>query len=158
MNPINNSILNSTKKMVGLEEDDKTFDLDLITHINTVFVVLTQIGVGPADGFMIEDDKDEWTSFLENKIQLNSVRSLLFMKVRLAFDPPSQSYLVDSLKAQIAELEWRLNVSESPRILPTDGDSELVWILDGHAPFPEEAQNNDIGIDTVSGDVWRNIE
>lgn len=104
------SILNSTKKALGLEPDYDVYDLDLMMHINSVFGTLTQLGVGPAEGFMIEDDSIEWNAFLGDDLGLNPVKSYVVMRVRLLFDPPQNSFLVDSLKQQIQEQEWRLNV------------------------------------------------
>lgn len=105
-----NSILISTKKILGLAEDYTAFDLDIITHINTAFSTLTQLGVGPVEGFMIEDERAEWDDYLNDDNQLNSVRSYVFLRVRQLFDPPTTSYLIDAMEKQIEQLEWRLNV------------------------------------------------
>lgn len=104
------SILTSTKKILGIAEDYTAFDLDIITHINTTFSTLTQLGVGPALGFMIEDDSAVWDDFISDNNQFNSIKSYVFLKVRQLFDPPTTSYLIDSQERQIAQLEWRLNV------------------------------------------------
>ena len=104
------SILTSTKKILGIAEDYTVFDEDIITHINTAFSTLTQLGVGPADGFMIEDAVAEWDDFIVDDFQYNSVRSYVFLKVKQLFDPPTTSYLIASTEKQIEELEWRLNV------------------------------------------------
>lgn len=106
------SILTSTKKILGIAEDYTVFDLDILTHINTAFSTLTQLGVGPADGFMIEDASAVWTDFdpVDDNINYNSVRSYVFLKVKQLFDPPTTSYLIDATQKQIEELEWRLNV------------------------------------------------
>ena len=104
------SILNSTKKILGISEDYTVFDLDIITHINTAFSTLTQLGVGPAQGFMIEDADAVWTDFIADDIQYNSVKSYVFLRVRQLFDPPTTSYLIAAYDKQIQELEWRLNV------------------------------------------------
>lgn len=103
------SILTSTKKILGIAEEYTVFDLDIITHINTAFSTLTQLGVGPSIGFMIEDADTEWGDFLENDLQYNSVKSYVFLRVRQLFDPPSTSYLISAYNDQIKELEWRLN-------------------------------------------------
>ncbi len=103
------SILISTKKILGVEADYIAFDLDIITHINTAFSTLTQLGVGPAEGFMIEDDGEEWDDFVADDLQYNSVKSYIFLKVRQLFDPPTTSYLITAVEKQIQELEWRLN-------------------------------------------------
>lgn len=105
------SILISTKKVLGIANDYTAFDLDIITHINAAFSTLTQLGVGPAEGFMIEDDDAEWSDYIENDVQLNVVKSYIFLKTRQLFDPPSTSYLITAMEEQIQELEWRLNVS-----------------------------------------------
>lgn len=104
------SILTSTKKILGLAEDYTAFDLDVITHINTAFSTLTQLGVGPATGFMIEDDTAVWSDFIVDDYQNNSVKSYVYLRVRQIFDPPSTSYLITAYDNQIKELEWRLNV------------------------------------------------
>ena len=104
------SILISTKKILGLSENYVVFDLDIITHINTAFSTLTQLGVGPAAGYMIEDEGPVWTDFIgTDDIQYNSVKSYVFLKVRQLFDPPQTSYLISAVEKQILELEWRLN-------------------------------------------------
>jgi hypothetical protein len=103
------SILNSIKKVVGLTEDDLSFDLDLVMHINSVFATLTQLGVGPEDGFEIEDDAATWDDFLIDK-RYNFVKSYIYLKVRTLFDPPSTSFLGDAFKEQILEYTWRINV------------------------------------------------
>lgn len=104
------SILNSTKKILGIDEDYTVFDPDIITHINTALSTLTQIGIGPPGGFMIEDDSAVWGDFIADDPRFNSVKSYVFLKVKMMFDPPTTSYLIDSMGRQIQELEWRLNV------------------------------------------------
>jgi hypothetical protein len=106
------SILISTKKILGIAEDYTAFDLDIITHINSAFSTLTQLGVGPASGFMIDDNSEVWADFLEDDTdhQYNSVKSYVFLRVRMLFDPPQTSYLITAAQKQLEELEWRLNV------------------------------------------------
>jgi hypothetical protein len=104
------SILLSTKKILGIAEDYTVFDLDIITHINSVFSTLTQLGVGPPEGFMIEDESALWEDFnTTDDAQYNAVKSYVFLRVRLLFDPPTTSYLIAAFDEQIKELEWRLN-------------------------------------------------
>ena len=103
------SILISTKKILGIAEDYSAFDFDIITHINTAFSTLTQLGVGPVNGFMIEDDESVWDEFIDNDPQYNSVKSYVFLRVRQLFDPPQTSYLIAAYDKQITEFEWRLN-------------------------------------------------
>jgi hypothetical protein len=105
------SILTSTKKVLGLDESYTVFDEDIIMHINTAFSTLTQLGVGPPEGFMIENATAEWDDFIiDNDLQYNSVKSYVFLRVRQLFDPPQTSYLIAATDQQIKELEWRLNV------------------------------------------------
>ena len=105
-----NSILDSTKKILGIEADYTAFDVDIITHINSVFSTLTQLGIGPEAGFMIEDAGPVWADFINSDLQLNAVKTYVFLRVRLLFDPPTTSYHINAIKEQIQELEWRLNV------------------------------------------------
>lgn len=104
------SILLSTKKMLGLGAEYTPFDLDIITHINAVFSVLTQIGVGPTVGFAIQDETSKWQDFLStNDTMLNLAKTYLYIKVRALFDPPTSSHHVIALKELTAEYEWRMN-------------------------------------------------
>lgn len=106
-----NSILTSIKKLLGVPDDYSEFDEDIIMHINTVFLNLTQLGVGPEAGFSIEDESAEWDEFIGDNTQLNSVKSYMYLKVKLLFDPPLSSSVIESMNRMIAELEWRLNVA-----------------------------------------------
>lgn len=103
------SILTSVKKMLGIAEDYTEFDLDIITHINSVFMILAQIGIGPADGFMIQDKSTTWRDYISSGKNLESVRSYMALKVRLIFDPPLSSSVAEAMKQNITELEFRLN-------------------------------------------------
>ena len=105
------SILTSVKKMLGIPEDYDHFDTDIIMHINSVFMTLNQIGVGPADGFSIEDDRATWFEYVRSTKQLQAIKSYMFLKVRLLFDPPSSSVVAECMKQQAAEFEWRLNIA-----------------------------------------------
>lgn len=105
------SILTSIKKMLGVAEDYTEFDEDIITHINSVFLNLTQLGVGPEEGFVIEDNTAVWEDFIDNSIQLQAVKTYMYLKVKLLFDPPLSSSVTESFTRMIAELEWRLNVA-----------------------------------------------
>jgi hypothetical protein len=104
------SILTLTKKLAGMENDFTQFDADIIVYINSVFMTLTQIGVGPVGGFIVQGKAETWDSFLQGRKDLEGVKAYMAMKVRLAFDPPQSGVLIDALKAQIAELEFRLNI------------------------------------------------
>lgn len=105
------SILTSIKKMLGVAEDYTEFDEDIITHINSVFLNLTQLGVGPKEGFMIEGDTAVWEDFIDDSIRLQAVKTYMYLKVKLLFDPPLSSSVAESFNRMIAELEWRLNVA-----------------------------------------------
>ena len=105
------SILTSIKKLLGITEEYDQFDPDTIMHINSVFMILTQIGVGPAEGFSIEDDTAVWTDFIQDIKKLESVKTYIYLKVKLAFDPPLSSAVIESMNRLINELEWRLNVA-----------------------------------------------
>ena len=103
------SILTSVKKMLGIAEEYTHFDADLIMHINSVFMILAQLGVGPSEGFFIEDETATWDEFIQDKKEINSVKSYVGLKVRLLFDPPTSSSQIDNANKLINELEWRLN-------------------------------------------------
>lgn len=105
------SILTSVKKLLGITEEYEHFDADIIMHINTVFLNLTQIGVGPAEGFFIEDETTEWIDFIGDAAQLQAVKTYVYLKVKLLFDPPLTSTVIESMNRVIAELEWRLRLA-----------------------------------------------
>lgn len=104
------SILDSVKKLLGITAEYRQFDADLIIHINSVFSILYQMGVGPEDGFSIEDESATWQDFSEDRKVLEAVKTYINLKVRLMFDPPASSQVTDSINKMISELEWRLNV------------------------------------------------
>lgn len=103
------SILDTIKKMLGIEIDYTHFDLDIITSINSVFMNLQQIGVGPKDGYHIQDSTNKWEEYTTAK-DLEAIKTFIYLKVRLIFDPPANAFLVDAIERQLKELEWRLNV------------------------------------------------
>lgn len=107
------SILVSIKKLLGIAEDYTQFDDDIIMHINTVFLNLTQLGVGPEEGFFIEDATTDWEEFvdIEKTAQLHAIKSYMYLKVKLLFDPPLSSAVIESTNRMISELEWRLNAA-----------------------------------------------
>lgn len=105
------SILNSIKKMLGISEDYDVFDTDIIIDINSVLSILTQLGVGPKTGFSISDASETWDMFIQEDPRLNDVKSYMYMKVRLLFDPPTSSAAIASMEKLISEFEWRLNVA-----------------------------------------------
>lgn len=104
------SILNSTKKSLGLAENYDVFDHDVITHINSAFATLHQLGIGPITGYMIEGDEETWDDFLHGDKRFSSIKQYVYLKVRVVFDPHLTSHVHASMNEQIRELEWRLNV------------------------------------------------
>lgn len=105
------SILTSIKKLLGISEDDTSFDPDIIMHINSVFMVLRQLGVGPPEGFAIEGEDAVWADYMSDNVLIESVKTYMYMKVRLIFDPPTSAAMIDSMNRLINEFEWRLNVA-----------------------------------------------
>lgn len=103
------SILNDVKHTLGVPPSVAAFDLDIMMHINSVFSTLTQLNVGPPEGFAIADDTDEWSEFVDD-IRLNSVKSYVYLKVKLMFDPPQVGFVLAAIERQIQELEFRINV------------------------------------------------
>lgn len=109
------SILLSIKKLLGIGEDYHHFDTDLVIHINSVFAVLNQIGVGPSDGFVITGEDETWSDFIEGyQLKYSMIKSYVYLKTKLLFDPPLSSSVVGVINEQIKEFEWRLLVTASP--------------------------------------------
>lgn len=117
------SILTSIKKLLGITEEYDHFDTDLIIHINSVLAILTQLGVGPSKGFAITDKYQTWGEFVPEGSNLELVKSYVFLKVRLLFDPPSSSAVIESSNKLISELEWRINVEVESST--TSGEEEI---------------------------------
>lgn len=115
-------ILSSVKKKLGIQEDYTHFDEDIIMDINSTFMILNQLGVGPEEPFVIDadDEWEEWSDFVEpGKIEL--VKSYVYLRVRLLFDPPANSFLVESINKQIQEFEFRMMVeAEKDKLYPVD--------------------------------------
>lgn len=105
------SILDTTKKLVGIEPEYTDFDIDIITHINTVFFTLQQLGVGPVGGYSIEGQEETWDEFVGTE-QINAVKSYMGLKVRLLFDPPGTSFAIKAVEDVAAELEYRLTIQQ----------------------------------------------
>lgn len=105
------SILTSIKKLLGITEDYTHFDTDIVMHINSVFSILTQLGVGPPEGFYIQDKTTIWYEYISDPNKIEMVKSYMYLKVRLIFDPPSSSSVIEAFNKQISEFEWRLNVA-----------------------------------------------
>lgn len=132
------SILTSTKLNLGLAADYTAFDPQITMFINAVFSDLQQLGVGPEDGYYIEDDTPTWDAFLGDDPTLNNVKTYIFLRVKMLFDPPDRSYVIDAMKNQIEQLEWRMNVRrEDAEWVDPNGPNEMEdgeLVLDGGIP------------------------
>lgn len=123
-----NSILISTKKVLGLDASYTVFDQDVIMHINAAFSILNQLGVGPVEGFMIEDDTAVWDDFVliaGSEPSKSLVKTYVQLKARMLFDPPTTSFLLEAMTNQIKEYEWRLNVFREYSLPPEEEIDEL---------------------------------
>ncbi len=109
------SILTSVKKLLGIAEEYTQFDADILIHINSVFLTLHELGVGPESGFAVDDDYTRWTDFIDdNPLLLNAVKSYMYLKVKMLFDPSLTSSVTELMKEEAKELEWRMNVLVDP--------------------------------------------
>ena len=102
------SILTTIKKQLGLEEEYEAYDQDILLLINSTFLNLNQINVGPKDGFHVNGNDEVWTDFLPEGPTLDAAKAYIYAKVRIIFDPPSSSFVLEAYNKQIAELEWRM--------------------------------------------------
>lgn len=125
--PNMNSILESVKTMLDIGVDDTAFDVDVIFGINTCFAILQQIGLGPKEGFNVVDNTQEWSDYIEGPM-MSMVQQYVYLKTKVIFDPPNNSFLLTTYNERIAELEWRLKIT-------TDG------VFDD--PIIEQVGNND---------------
>jgi hypothetical protein len=132
------SILDSTKKILGISDDYTAFDMDIITHINSVFSVIHQLGVGPDNTFSISDDSEEWTDLNLPVDQMNLLRSYLYLKVRMLFDPTDSRFLIGAIKEQLDEFEHRLSYMREATIpipVPTEDSMETEEVEDWERLF-----------------------
>lgn len=106
----NASILNDIKSLCGIPEDVLDFDTALLIHCNTVFSGLTQMGLGPNTGFYIIDNTWTWDDLIEGEVNLHNIKSYVYLKVKLLFDPPANATIITSMNAQISEIEWRIRM------------------------------------------------
>lgn len=104
------SILTSIKKLLGIAENYTNFDQDIIIHINTVFMTLNQLGVGSGEVFRIEDEYAVWSDYVSEETNFDAIKTYIYLKVKLVFDPPLSSAVMEAIKASISEYEWRLNI------------------------------------------------
>lgn len=138
------SILTSIKKLLGIAEDYHHFDTDLIMHINTVFMILHQMGVGPEEPFSIEDDTATWDDFLDGKNDLAAVKNYIALKVRLVFDPPTASAHMQAITEAIKEYEWRLYSAESSKNFDPDKIADLYGDLSDLRPSSNSARRREV--------------
>lgn len=110
------SILTSIKKLLGIAEEYTHFDSDITMHINSVLMILNQMGVGPEEGFFIEDASATWEEFVSDITKIQAVKSYVYLKVKLLFDPPLSSAVTDATNRLISELEFRLNIAVDPKL------------------------------------------
>ena len=114
---MNDSILISVKKLLGIAPDYTVFDQDIIIHINSAIMVLNQLAVG-LPNFIVTSDAETWKQFIGTDTDLQGIKTLVYLRVRLLFDPPATSFAIDAVKTQIAEYEWRLNALADPAFNP----------------------------------------
>lgn len=119
---IPNSILHDIKQMLGQEFDDDSYDLDIQIQINTVFFNLAQIGVGPSDGYTISGPNNLWAEFIGTNKKFEAVKTYIYYRVRLAFDPPTNGFLVTNMEEAAKKLEWTLAVEVDPKPSEEDDD------------------------------------
>lgn len=110
MDQMTDSILVSIKKMLGLDDEYTPFDTDVLIHINNAFMTLCQMGIGPKDGFEVTDYHQTWSDFLTNDVMLGGVKTWVYLQVKMLFDPPANSFVMDAYKTQSDQILWRLNV------------------------------------------------
>ena len=122
-------ILEDTKKVLGIATDYDVFDDDILMHINSVFSTLNQIGIGPEPGFDVADDTI-WSAYTEDS-KLSAVKTYVYLRVRLLFDPPATSFHIAAIQEQIKELEWRLNVVREFRDWTPEVDQSHGLVIDG---------------------------
>lgn len=102
------SILNTIKKLLGIDSEDSSFDIDIMVIINSIIPTLSQIGVGPSNGFIVTSTDDKWLDYINNTINLEGVKTYIYLRTKLIFDPPGNSTVIESLNKNISELEWRM--------------------------------------------------
>ena len=103
------NVLNSIKKLLGIPEDYTAFDQDIMIHINSVFMILSELGVGPSNGYSLKDGTEKWGEFISDAENLEGIKTYVYMKVTTIFDPPLNSAVLPSMKELISEFEWRIN-------------------------------------------------
>lgn len=147
------SILQLTKKTLGIEPDYTHFDMELVVFINSAFSVLHQIGLGASGGFRISGADEKWSAILGARTDLEMVKDYVYSRVRLAFDAPANSFGIEAIKQNIAELTFYINIAVDSAI-SSYGD---VYIFESDADeFPEGASEGSLGWNPATGNIWRN--
>ena len=118
------SILDSIKQMLGIASEDTNFDKELIMHINGALMIMTQLGVGPIEGYSITSKDQTWSDFLQGRNDLDAVSNDVYLRVKLIFDPPKNSFLVTSIERQLTEYDWRIEAWHKPFTIVEDTFSE----------------------------------
>lgn len=127
------SILTSVKQALNLQADYTPFDQDVIIYINAAFSTLNQLGLGPAEGFVVTDTSQVWDDFISDDPRYNAVKLYVILRSRMSFDPPTTSYHTTAMANQILELEWRLNIQREDDLLALEEFTDGV-VLDGGGP------------------------
>lgn len=127
------SILLDTKKILGINDNYTVFDQDVIIHINSALSILGQLGIGPEDGLMIYDESATWDELIESSRLLNTVKSYVYLRVRMLFDPPGTSFVLKAYEDQLRELEWRISIHRESKDWTSPG-LPLVSVIDGGHP------------------------
>lgn len=127
------SILLDTKKVLGINELYTAFDQDVMMHINSALSVIAQLGVGPAEGIMIFDETTAWDELTDGSRLLNMVKSYVYLRVRLLFDPPATSFVLKAFEDQLREMEWRISIHRESQEW-TSPNLHLVSTVDGGHP------------------------
>ena len=115
------TILNTIKKLLGIQQEYEYFDEDIMIHINTAFATLNQLGVGPAEGFYMDDKTALWDDYITS-INMQMIKSYIYLKVRILFDPPTSSAVADAINKTISELEWRILCNVENKANETGGE------------------------------------
>jgi hypothetical protein len=157
---LTDSILDKTKLMLNIEPEDTDFDVVIIAHINSVFADMVVLGVGPTLGFAIEDKVAQWSEYTDDKLHLNQVRSYMYSRVRLLFDPPTTSFAIDAIQKQIDKYEFYFTLY-APKNDYTDtvitAEDGRLWDLTGGKDFPARAPLGSRGIDLDTGEKFQKV-
>lgn len=156
------SVLQSTKKALGIASDYTAFDLDITMHINTSLGTLYQLGVGQlADQAVVEDGDTTWDQIWTTQANLQMIKTYIALDVKRVFDPPATGFTSDSIDRRLAELAWRISVATSttPNTPPAETPGPVpgkpsIWDLTGLSDFPAEAPVGAFGIDLITRQLF----